>query len=220
MVGRKVVVTRLGVIGDVHSEDRALAAVLAFLKPLHLDALLCTGDVVTGTSDANRCCHLLQEAGVATVRGNHDRWFLRGAMGDLPHATDENELDDDAKRFLATLPVTRSYDTPAGRLLVCHGLGDDDMAGVRPNDFGYALESNLRLALLYGAREYNVVVNGHTHQQMVRTFDHLSIINAGTLRSDHQPCFVTVDFAQQVVQAYHIGAKLDITEGEAVALPQ
>jgi predicted phosphodiesterase len=206
----------IGVIGDVHTEDRALAAVLDFLRPLHLDALLCTGDVVTGTGDANRCCHLLQQAGVATVRGNHDRWFLRGAMGDLPHATDENELDNNAKQFLAMLPVTRRYETPAGPLLLCHGLGDDDMAGVQPNDFGYAPESNMRLALLYGAREYNIVVNGHTHHRMVRTFDHLTIINAGTLRADHQPCFLTADFAVKMVQVYEIGSALDITESDAI----
>ena len=213
-------VARLGVIGDVHTEDRSLAQVLDFLRPMRLDALLCTGDVVTGKGDANRCCHLLQQAEVATVRGNHDRWLLRGTMGDLPDATDEAELDTDAKLFLAALPATRSYDTVAGRLLLCHGLGDDDMAGVRPGDEGYALESNMRLALLYGSREYNLVINGHTHQQMVRTFDHLTIINAGTLRPDHQPGFLTVDLNSKVVQLYHIGKKLEIAAGEAIPMPR
>jgi predicted phosphodiesterase len=90
------------------------------------------------------------------------------------------------------------------------------MAGVRPDDCGYVLEANMRLALLYGSREYNIVVNGHTHQRMVRTFDHLTIINAGTLRADHQPCFLTADFATKMVQVYEIGSALDIMEGDAM----
>ena len=195
---------RIGVIGDVHAEDKRLAAALEFLQAAHLDALLCVGDIVTGRGDVNRCCQLLQEAGVATVRGNHDRWFLAGTMSDLPEATSEDELNADSRAFLASLPPTRVYETVRGCLLLCHGLGDDDMAGVRPGDYGYALEANHKLHALWGSREFRFVVNGHTHYRMARTFYHLTIINAGTLRRGHDSCFLAIDFQDAVAQFYNV----------------
>lgn len=208
-------ISRIGVIGDIHTEAGSLAAALGFLHAMPLDVLMCTGDIVTGKGDLNRCCQLLQIRGVATVRGNHDRWFLGGAMGDLPDATDEAEVVPEAKLFLASLPPTRTYATAAGPLLLCHGLGEDDMAGVFPHDYGYALEANHRLNALYTAAEYRFIVNGHTHHRMVRAFDSLTIINAGTLRIEHEPCFLTVDFGQGAVQFYDLQPDLAIVQGQA-----
>lgn len=212
-------IQRIGVIGDVHSEDEFLCGALHFLQAQGLDALLCTGDIVTGPGDVNRCCHLLQEYGVATVRGNHDRWFMQGTMSDLPEATRVEEVTAEAQQFLASLPVMRTYETPVGRLLLCHGLGEDDMAGVRPHDYGYAIEANHQLHALWGAREFNVVINGHTHYHMVRAFDHLTIINSGTLKRTHDPCFLTADFQARVVQFHKMDNDAAITEGETFNLP-
>src|SRR5436853_7065250 len=80
---------RIGIIGDVHGEDGALEAALNLLGGITgLDAILCTGDVPgkNGTGDLARCCDLLENAGVMTIRGNHDRWYieneeLRDVMG-------------------------------------------------------------------------------------------------------------------------------------------
>jgi len=90
---------------------------------------------------------------------------------------------------------------------------------VRPHDYGYAIEANHQLHALWGAREFNVVINGHTHYHMVRTFEHLTIINAGTLKRTHDPCFLTADFQAQVVQFYKLHGDSTIIEGEAFNLP-
>ena len=210
---------RVGVIGDVHAEDAALAAVLNFLRGMDgLDALLCTGDVVTGPGDANRCCALLREADVLTVRGNHDRWFFAAGYDILPHFTPDTELAGANRLSLASLPITRRLDTVRGPLLLCHGLGNDDMAGVHPGDSGYALHSNHRLHALVGDGTYRFVINGHTHRRMVRTFDGLTIVNAGTLRADHQPGFLIVDFGAGVVQYYDVGESCEIREAGRLPL--
>lgn len=172
--------------------------------------------IVTGRGGVNRCCGLLQAAGVATVRGNHDRWFAQGTMSDLPEATLEAELSAASRAFLATLPPTRVYETVRGRLLLCHGLGDDDMAGVRPDDYGYAIEANHELHALWGSREFSFVVNGHTHYRMARSFDHLTIINAGTLRLGHDPCCLIIDFQDAVAQFYNVSDDMAIVPSDAV----
>ena len=55
---------------------------------------------------------------------------------------------------------------------------------------------------------------GHTHVPMVRRFDNLTVVNAGTLKRTHSPCFATIDFEQGVVQFF------DIVEGEITATQQ
>lgn len=208
-------IIRAGVIGDVHGEAQALQAALSFLSGRGLDLLLCTGDIVTGEGDANRCCEILAGAGVLCVRGNHDRWFLDQTTPAHERAVEEDEIAPAAKAFLATLPVTREFETPAGRALLCHGLGGDDMAGVFPGDQGYALESNHRLHAMAMQADYSVVINGHTHQRMVRNIEGMTIINAGTLRNWQHPCFLTIDFTAGEVQFYEIGSECEITPGTA-----
>jgi predicted phosphodiesterase len=82
----------VGLIGDVHAEDALLEAALDYLKGKNVEVILCTGDVADGFGSVARCCELLHQNGVRTVRGNHDRWLIADVMRVLPEATDKNEL--------------------------------------------------------------------------------------------------------------------------------
>lgn len=200
---------RIGAIGDVHGEARALEAVLEFLQAQSLDRIICTGDVVDGPGDPSRCCKLLRQNDVPTVAGNHDRWLLGDQARDLPEAHSLDDLDVEALAFLRSLPKTRAFETVAGRLLLCHGLGDNDMARLLPDDSGYALQSNMALYALHRGSEWRFVINGHTHRRTVRSFnrengENLTIINAGTLYRAHQPCFVVVDFEARHAQFFDV----------------
>jgi predicted phosphodiesterase len=93
------------------------------------------------------------------------------------------------------------------------------MGGVRPGDYGYALEANFALLRLMLEAQYKFVVNGHTHQRMVRSFDHLTIINAGTLFREHQPCFIVADFGSKFVQYYDLQMDGQISESDRWMLP-
>ncbi|MCM3906112.1 MAG: metallophosphoesterase family protein [Pyrinomonadaceae bacterium] len=136
---------RIGIIGDIHAEDRLLQAALEFLAKFNLDLIMAVGDIADGVGSVDRCCQLLQQYGAAAVIGNHERWFLSGQARDLQNATSSDDVSSQALAFMAELPKTRDYETVAGRLLLCHGLGEYDMGGVWPGDNGYALESNLAL---------------------------------------------------------------------------
>jgi predicted phosphodiesterase len=193
--------TRIGIIGDVHGEDVRLENALRFLKP-QTGKVFCTGDVVDGAGDVNRCCALLQEHAIVTVRGNHDRWLLEGTMRELPEATPVAELDEKSLAFLQLLPLTHAFDTVAGRVLLCHGMGENDMQRVTPDDYGYALEVKYELHDLINAGEFRFVIAGHTHRPMMRAFDGLTVINAGTLYRNHKPRVLLVDFACCEVDVY------------------
>ncbi len=209
-----MMLSRVGIIGDVHAEDVRLEAVLKSMEPLDLDAIVCVGDVVDGFADAERCCDLLRDARVDCVRGNHDRWFLTGEMRGAPDATPSDGLTEASREWLTALPPTRSFVTPMGNLLLCHGLGSNDMRRLTQDDSGYALEANVELQDLLSDRSHALVINGHTHGAMVRAFPGLTVINAGTLRRDHDPVFAVADFMARTVQYHLIGDDLGIVLGQ------
>lgn len=204
------VLRRIGIVGDVHAEDAFLEIALCFLHTQNVDAILCTGDVVDGPDDANKCCELLQQFDVRVVRGNHDRWILANEMRQLADADDLSSLSESTRNYLEDLPLTLTFRTVAGELLLCHGLGNNDMARLTPDDYGCALEMNQELQQLLRS-DFRVVVAGHTHKRMVRKIDGVTFINAGTLFHKHSPCFAMIDFETSEVQFF------DFVDGEIVA---
>lgn len=196
---------RIGLIGDVHGEDAALEAALAFLKTQAVEVLLCTGDLPAkqGIGNTARCCQLLKSAGVLTVRGNHDRWAVENAADPFLQAFGSADvLPEDTSDFLETLPPTRQLETPLGKLLLCHGVGSDDMASIYPGGPSEPIVEVLTKAGILG--QMAILVSGHTHQRMVRTVAGMTLVNAGTLRWEEQPCVAVLDLAKGSLQFYDL----------------
>lgn len=196
------VIRRVGLIGDLHAEDESLELVLRELSRLGAETLLQVGDIADGQGDVERCVALLREHRVLAVRGNHDRWLLSNQQRDLPHAQALSAVSPAVIGYLSQLPTTREFRSPRGHVLLCHGLGTNDMAGVKPDSEGYDISSNTELQRLILERRYRFVLNGHTHRAMLRTFGPLSIINGGTLLREHERAFTFVDFERGELSRY------------------
>ena len=195
---------RAGLIGDIHCEVDHLKRIISFFKCLKVDTILAVGDIADGPGDLTEACMALQTSGVLTVSGNHDRWLLAGEMRDLPDATPVSAVTPQARAYLSALPKTRLLDSPRGKVMLCHGLGDDDMASVRPDDEGIALHNNGPLWKLIKSGKAQFVMNGHSHRPMLRTIEGLTILNAGTLHPKHRVTFSIVDFDAEEVQVYEV----------------
>lgn len=197
---------RLGLIGDVHAEDQLLARTLEQMTPGKVDHVLCTGDLVDGLGNVDRVCALLQARGALVVRGNHDRWIRADEARTLPNAHRMTDLSVDTIGFLKDLPKTKSFDLPpalgGGKVMLCHGVGENDMCQLKPDDYGYAISSNTDLLSVLFDPTIRVMVGGHTHQPMVRRFERgagkrpLFVVNPGTLARDNTPGFAIVDLTQ------------------------
>lgn len=210
---------RIGLLGDIHCEDIRLAAALEFLQAQPLDLVCAVGDLVDGPGDPHCTIDLLRQFQVVTVRGNHERWLLKNEMRGLPDAQTRFDFTALDWAFLNQLPMWLTFETVAGRLLLCHGLGADDMAGVWPFDNSLTLHANLALWQLVNSAKFQFVVNGHTHHRLVRSFGELTIINAGTLYRKHNPCFGIADFDQLNVQFFNVDAQGRIEAAEQFPLP-
>ena len=211
------VIRRLGALGDIHSEDRALEAALHFFEERDPDIIVAVGDLVDGPGDVNRALHLLVEHNVLAVRGNHDRWILEDEMRDLPNAHRLEEIDAGGRELLGSLPPTRTLATSRGDLLLCHGVGEDDMQRLAPDDAGYALEANTALQRLLVSKRYPYVLGGHTHRRMARAIGGITFFNAGTLRRDDDPCFLWVDFERRVAEFRDVSPEGVVSGEEAIS---
>ena len=136
------VVRRLGLIGDVHAEDERLRVAITALLAEKVERILCCGDLVDGHGDVDRTCSTLALHGVITVRGNHDRWIRDDDNRLVPNAHSMTALAPLSIDLLKSLPRTVSIVVPGGRLLLCHGIGENDMRQLGPDDGGYAISSN------------------------------------------------------------------------------
>ena len=61
-----------GVLGDIHGNREALAAVLDRLDAQGVTRLLCVGDVVGYNADPDACTEMLRARGAIVIAGNHD----------------------------------------------------------------------------------------------------------------------------------------------------
>ena len=191
-------VVRVGIIGDVHCYADVLVAVIDRLQDANLDAILCVGDIVDGPGDADDTCRLLMERNIECVAGNHEQWFLENKARDKPNAT--QTLSQVSKTFIAGLPTLRFYQTPHGRAMLCHGVGLDDEAFLRPDTRGYALQDIPTLRELMIDPDLKFMLGGHTHQIMVRAFEGLTVVNAGTIHQEFDAQYCVVDFEQLSVE--------------------
>ncbi|MFT3772598.1 MAG: metallophosphoesterase family protein [Minicystis sp.] len=202
---------RVGLIGDVHTEAEILERAIRDLRALGADIVLCVGDIANGCGDLARCCDLLEHHDVLTVRGNHDRWLLNDLAQDpedpavrrrlpaavLTHLTHlRRDVPARTVRFLTSLPATRTFATRRGELMLCHGLGANDVAGITPDQAAESVAADIELQALLASAELRIVLNGHTHHRMVRHFDHLTIVNAGTLHPAQEPGAVLLNLAE------------------------
>ena len=209
-------------MGDIHTEAAALLRSLEALSQLGVDAILATGDIVDGPLGAHgveQCCQLLRQFEVTCVCGNHERWLQEGTQRDLVDAIlDPLDLSPLARAYLHSLPTQVVVPTVAGNLLLCHGLGEDDMGEVGPYARGHELTSNEPLQYLIARCPQRMIIHGHSHRAQVRTYSGLTLVNAGTLLRTHQPRFVLIDLEAATADFYPLSADLTVLAKERVSL--
>jgi predicted phosphodiesterase len=158
---------RYGVLGDIHGNREALAAVLGALEARGISQFLCVGDVVGYNADPDECAAELRRRKVAVIAGNHD---LIGT-GRLDFARCSNKamhslartrrlLGRDTAAWLAQLPANRVIE---GEIVLVHG-------GVRDVEQYMAGAEQIRQNAPYLRADFphaKLCFFGHSHQQKV-----------------------------------------------------
>jgi predicted phosphodiesterase len=107
------------------------------------------------------------------------------------------------------------FRTPLGGLLLCHGVGTDDMDELKETTSGYGLAAIDELGRLRRDGSVSLMVGGHTHAWMDRAFDGLRVINPGTLRArdDRASGFCVLDLASGVLERFEIDSEGALSSG-------
>ncbi len=151
--------TKIGILGDLHSNLSALEAVLTLLELEGVDEYYCVGDVVGYGPRPNEVIDLLLDHDVRCVAGNHD-WALLGRIDSRhfnPYARQAIEwtvknISAKHRAWLSELPLR--IDQPA--FSVFHG------ALPHPEEFAY-LQSEVVARNTFMDFEGRVGFCGHTH---------------------------------------------------------
>jgi predicted phosphodiesterase len=160
-----------GILGDVHGNREALAAVLGFFDRRGVARVLCTGDIVGYNADATACVALLRARGALAVAGNHDLicvgrlgYARCSAPAEYALRRTRRRLGAETAAYLRALPAWRA---PDGRILLVHGsVADVERRLATPGEVCADAE-RLRAA----HPQVRLCFYGHLHAQKVFEID-------------------------------------------------
>ena len=146
---------RLAILSDVHADVHALTDALAQIARLDCRWVVCCGDVVDYGVFPDETIELLARREIPTIRGNHDRWAIKGQS-----ATGGGwELSRASRRFLASTPTEWRLEHAGIHIAFHHASPGDDMRGIVADEIS-AVEA---VAYLTTANA-DVLIVGHTHR--------------------------------------------------------
>lgn len=162
---------RIAIISDIHGFDLALRAVLDDIdRNGPFDQIVAAGDLCEIGPRPDEVVRILQERGIAAVRGNTDVELVEGTRTDtsnpeLRYAIDR--LGKDGIAYLKDLPFEHRITPPdsaghADDLLIVHA---NPMNLVDPLDPGLSDE---RLLQLIGPTDAAMIAFGHIHISYIR----------------------------------------------------
>lgn len=176
---------KLALLGDVHGNAGALAAVLAGARAREVEMLLVTGDLVGYYYEPAKVVDMLAEWPIVAVRGNHEDYLAEAAANpeaqtayrakygsglDAAHAT----LAARQIAWLNALPRTASLCFDGVSILLCHGAPRDTDEYIYPSADATVIDS-------LAAFGHDIVVMGHTHWRQVWRGAGVLAVNPGSV---------------------------------------
>lgn len=178
---------RIALISDIHGNLAALDAVLADIARHAPDKVICLGDVAANGPHPREVLERVNEASDTQIMGNTDAFCLLSSPPTLPdHIIQRRQLEysiwsmqqlsDADRNIIRSFQPYAVIDTPAGQLIAYHGSPRSDEELVLPES------PDPLLAMITAPYPQGVLfAGGHTHQPMLRHFEHRMIMNPGSV---------------------------------------
>lgn len=158
---------RVGIVSDIHCNAAGLGHALDLMGDI--DELVCLGDSIYEYRFSNEVVRLLQEREAHVILGNHEECFF-GPHGARARARDG--IDPALAEWLAGRPHRSELTLGEKRLLLVHSTPWEPR--------GTYVYPGSALLERFGEAETDFVLYGHTHQQIVRRFGRVLVINPGS----------------------------------------
>ena len=178
MRSKQLLLVRLAILSDIHSNLEALERTFQAVDDADVDAVYCLGDVVGYNADPAACVDLVRERCDAVVLGNHDAAVAREtdvhvlpADGQEAARHNRAQLSDAQRDWLADRPLTHT----AANCTFVHATPDAPTAWKRLTAYPAAQDQ-------FDHFGTDVCFIGHTHSPAVMA-DTLGIFR---VRSGHR----------------------------------
>lgn len=176
---------KLALLGDIHGNHLALAAVLDAAQNAGVDRLLITGDIVGYYFWPVEVVELLEPWDKIVVRGNHEDMLARSLDSseylekvDRRYGTGLRValdlLSPDQLDWLAHLPHPSELEIDGVKIMLCHGSPWDVDQYVYP-------DADQELLVNCSASGHDWVILGHTHYPMEHRLGKTTIVNPGSV---------------------------------------
>jgi len=174
-------------IGDVHGNIHALEAILKDAESHGSAIIMNTGDFLGYGAFPEQVVQLVKSKGALSVIGNFDLKVFRvhekkekgtesrTSAKSLGFEWAYDNISDDSRGYLRSLPQEIRFQTVRGVILMTHGSPDSLDEHLGPETPKRRLEDIARSA---GA---DIIVTGHSHRPMVRKVKGAVFINAGSV---------------------------------------
>jgi putative phosphoesterase len=180
--------SRIALVADIHGNLVALEAVLHDIKHSTVDMVICLGDVAATGPQPHDTLERIRLLNCPVVMGNADEWLLH------PPPPSANDLDEDTSKietidrwcleqltaldrmFLSSFVPTYALTVSTHVKLLCyHGSPRSSTDVIR------AITPEAELVEQLGNARAEIMVGGHTHEQMIRRYQDMLLVNVGSV---------------------------------------
>lgn len=183
---------KIGIVTDVHSNVRALNAVLDKFEKIKVDKIICCGDIIgIGPNPEETVQKLIkQNSKLISVQGNHERYIIDGLpemvhdnnrkMSDSEiknHKWNQNQLSNKSKRFLKSLCISNVLHVGNKKIYIVHYPIDKNLAYKK----FIKLPNNKEQEEMFKDINADIFLYGHTHVTCVSNIENKWYINCGSL---------------------------------------
>jgi putative phosphoesterase len=171
---------KIAVISDVHANLQALERVIQDAEERRIDVFLNAGDSIGFGPFPNEVMELLCEKNVLSVVGNYDLEVIEGKTKEkgeknLALKFARKELSKACKDYLRLLPRELRFEVAGKKLLVTHGSPESI------DEHIYSDTSVERLETFSNSAKADVIIVGHSHEQLLREVNGTSFVNPGSV---------------------------------------
>ena len=165
---------KVGIVSDIHCNAAGLARALALMGDI--DELICLGDSIYEYRFSNEVVAILRRRGAHVIVGNHEEYFF-GPQGARARARDG--VDQNLAEWLLAQPHRRELTLGGKRLLLVHSTPWEPRGA-------YIHPGSGELAR-FAEAPAEIVLYGHTHQQLVRRIGRVLVVNPGSAGEARDP---------------------------------
>lgn len=177
LTNRKV---KVALISDVHANLQALEKVLQDAKERGIDVFVNAGDSIGFGPYPNEVIELLCEQSVSSILGNFDLEVIEGKAKEkgeknLALKFARKELTSSHEEYLRSLPRQLRFEIAGKKMLVTHGSPesiDEHIYNDAPIE---------RLSNLAETAKADLIVIGHSHEQLRRKVNGTLFVNPGSV---------------------------------------